>query len=247
VANVASGSTTAPAPVTVTLAGSDANGNGLTYQVITQPAHGTVSLSANIATYFPQPGFVGNDTFTYAVWDGSTDSGLATASVTVSPGECVLSAAALVPTADFPGLAVPFRAQGTLSACSSPISYDWDFGDGSAHGTGTNVAHTYPAEGDYTWTLTATSPGASDTVTGVLTISRSLGPPLTLTLIPLGFMVELVWPVDNIPTSLENCTDLSDPYGWQPDVDPIFSDGINNTTYVLMLYDNQYFRLRRVP
>ncbi|MGH7968327.1 MAG: PKD domain-containing protein, partial [Limisphaerales bacterium] len=213
----------------------------------TQPAHGTVSISGNVATYFPEPGFVGNVSFTYAVWNGSTDSGLATASVSINPGQCVLSAAALAPAADFPGVPVPFRAQATLAACAGAISYDWDFGDSSPHASGTNVSHTYPVDGDYTWTLTTTSGSASDVVSGVVTISPTLGPPLSLTLIPLGFMVELSWPVDNIPTSLETSTDLSDPYSWQLDVDPIFSDGINNTTYILMMYDSQYFRLRRVP
>ena len=100
---------------------------------------------------------------------------------------------------------------------------------------------------DYSWTLTVSSGTATNTTAGVLTISPTLGPPLTLTLIPMGFMVELLWPADNIPTSLETSVDLAKPYSWQPDFDPIFSDGSTNSTYILMTTDQQYFRLRRVP
>lgn len=240
-------STVAPAPITFAVPGSDANGDSLSYRVVTQPGHGRVSIAGNLATYFPDPGFVGTDSFTYAAWDASTDSNLGTVSLTVNPGACSLSASALVPTADFPNRPVPFRSSGTLVACSGPISYDWDFGDGSAHGSGASVSHIYPVAADYNWTLTASSGGVTNTVSGVLTISPTLGPPLVLTLIPMGFMVELLWPVDNIPTSLETSTDLGQPYSWQPDYDPIISDGVTNTTFILMTSDIQYFRLRRVP
>ncbi len=234
-------------PVTMTLQGSDTDLDPLTYRVVTAPAHGNVSLSGNVATYFPDPGFVGTDSFTYAAWDGAADSNLGTVSLTVSPGQCVLTANALAPMADFPSVPVPFRATASLSACSGPISYDWSFGDGTPHAAGTNVSHIYPAPADYNWTVTVGGSGVTNVLTGTVTISATLGPPLTLTLIPLGFMVELSWPVDRVPTSLETSTDLSQPYSWQPDFDPVFSDGINNTTFPLVISDQLYYRLRRVP
>ena len=238
---------TAGAPVTITLQSFDANGNALAYQFITQPVHGTVSLNGNVATYFPGPAYIGTDSFTYAAWDGSTDSNLGTVSLTVSAGQCALATSALAPTAAFPKWPVPFRAAAVLSACSGSISYDWDFGDGTPHGSGTNVSHVYPVAADYTWTVTARSGTAASTISGNVTISPTLGPPLTLTLIPLGFMVELSWPADAVPTSLETAIDLGQPFCWQPDVDPIFSDGSNNIVYVLVTTDQQSFRLRRLP
>ena len=65
-------------PVGVTLVASDADGNPLTLRIISQPAHGRVGLAGTIATYFPDAGFTGVDRFTFAAWDGATDSNLGT-------------------------------------------------------------------------------------------------------------------------------------------------------------------------
>ena len=53
----------------------------------------------------------------------------------------------------------------TYNCVGSPTSYDWDFGDGSAHGSGDADAHTYTTPGNYTVTLRVT--GA--TGTGIVT------------------------------------------------------------------------------
>jgi len=42
-----------------------------------------VALDGTTATYFPFDGFSGVDTFTFAAWDGWTDSNLGTVTVTV--------------------------------------------------------------------------------------------------------------------------------------------------------------------
>lgn len=68
----------------VTLAASDADRNAVTLRIVSQPAHGTVALKGSVATYFPEPGFVGTDSFTFAAWDGSIDSNLARVTVTVA-------------------------------------------------------------------------------------------------------------------------------------------------------------------
>ena len=70
-------------PVSAILQASDADGNGLTLRIVSQAAHGTVGLSGTMATYFPEAGFSGVDTFTFAAWDGSTDSNLGTITVSV--------------------------------------------------------------------------------------------------------------------------------------------------------------------
>ena len=51
-----------------------------------RPAHGTVGLQGSRATYFPDAGFTGADGFTFAAWDGSTDSNLASVSISVGTG-----------------------------------------------------------------------------------------------------------------------------------------------------------------
>ena len=71
-------------PVPIPLSASDADGNTLTLRIVSQPANGTVGLTGTNATYYPAHGFSGTDTFTFAAWDGETDSNLGTATVTVS-------------------------------------------------------------------------------------------------------------------------------------------------------------------
>jgi uncharacterized CHY-type Zn-finger protein len=69
-------------PVAIALVASDPNGNPLTYRIITQPPQGRVGLSGNQATYHPDPGYAGPDSFTFAASDGQTESNLGRITVT---------------------------------------------------------------------------------------------------------------------------------------------------------------------
>ncbi len=75
--------TAADTPGSVTLSSTDANGQSRTVRIVGQPHHGTVALAGTQATYFPDPGFAGADSFTYAAFDGFKESNLGTVSVTV--------------------------------------------------------------------------------------------------------------------------------------------------------------------
>ncbi len=79
----ASVGTTVDVAVTVSLMASDADGNSLTLRVVNQPQHGAVGLVGAQATYYPEKGFSGSDSFRFAAWDGSIDSNLGTVFVTV--------------------------------------------------------------------------------------------------------------------------------------------------------------------
>ncbi|MEI7831644.1 MAG: Ig-like domain-containing protein, partial [bacterium] len=68
----------------ITLAGSDVDGNNLTYIVVTQPAHGTLAGTAPNLTYTPALNYNGPDSFTFKVNDGVVDSATATVSITVT-------------------------------------------------------------------------------------------------------------------------------------------------------------------
>ena len=70
-------------PVDIPLGASDQDGDLMTLRIVSQPANGTVALNGTTATYFPFDGFSGVDTFTFAAWDGWTDSNLGTVTVTV--------------------------------------------------------------------------------------------------------------------------------------------------------------------
>ena len=70
----------------ITLTATDPNNNPLTYSIVTQPSHGTLSPSTPggpARTYTPQAGYVGPDSFTFKANDGTVDSNTATVSITV--------------------------------------------------------------------------------------------------------------------------------------------------------------------
>ena len=63
----------------VTLAASDADGNPLTYSIVSGPAHGSLgNLSGNQVTYTPAASYRGPDSFTFKANDGAADSNVAT-------------------------------------------------------------------------------------------------------------------------------------------------------------------------
>jgi FtsP/CotA-like multicopper oxidase with cupredoxin domain len=68
----------------ITLAATDANGDALTYSVVTSPAHGTLSGMAPNVTYTPAANYFGADSFTFKANDGLADSNVATVSITVN-------------------------------------------------------------------------------------------------------------------------------------------------------------------
>ncbi|MEE9351414.1 MAG: Ig-like domain-containing protein, partial [Thiotrichaceae bacterium] len=70
-------------PKLVTLDATDSDGDTLTYIKVTDPAHGTLSIQNNILTYTPDTNYNGSDSFTYKINDGTGDSNIATASITI--------------------------------------------------------------------------------------------------------------------------------------------------------------------
>ncbi len=246
VVNASTGAVSA-VPVSLPLSASDPSGHALTLRIVDQPAHGTASLSNNVATYFPAPGFVGSDQFTFAAWNGYTDSNLGTVSVNTAAGNCVLAVTAAVPTAAYPNHSVPFGAAASLAGCAGTFAYDWDFGDGTPHGTDATVCHLYAVPGDYAWTLTVTADGTQRTASGIVTISATLGPPVPLSITSADYVMTLTWLVDRIPVSLETSYDMTQPYSWQPVLDTPTITGTNATLQVYVLPGPQFFRLRRVP
>jgi hypothetical protein len=83
-----SAATRSDSPVLIDLQASDANGDPLRLRIVDQGKHGTVGLDGATARYVPEPGFTGDDTFTFAASDGSTDGNLATVTVAVGGPLC---------------------------------------------------------------------------------------------------------------------------------------------------------------
>ncbi len=84
VANAQSVSTPSGVAKAITLSGSDVDGNPLTYAIVANPTHGTLSGSGNSRTYAPSAGYAGADDFTFTVNDGTATSATATVSITVT-------------------------------------------------------------------------------------------------------------------------------------------------------------------
>jgi N-acyl-D-amino-acid deacylase len=60
--------------LTFTLVGTDADQDPLTYEVVTQPAHGSLTGTAPALTYTPAAGYFGPDRVTFTVSDGKSTS-----------------------------------------------------------------------------------------------------------------------------------------------------------------------------
>ena len=67
--------------LSIMLAGTDADGDKLTYSIVTKPSHGSLRGRAPHVTYTPTPGKGAKDEFTFMVSDGKATSTLATISI----------------------------------------------------------------------------------------------------------------------------------------------------------------------
>ncbi len=142
VANAQSVSTPQGTAKAITLTGSDANGDPLTYAIVSQPTRGTLSGTPPNVTYTPSAGYSGSDSFTFKVNDGKVDSAPATVSITVTP----VNAA---PVANAQSVSTP---QGTAKAITltgsdangDPLTYAIvsQPANGALSGTPPNVTYT---------------------------------------------------------------------------------------------------------
>jgi len=71
--------------IDIALTAEDFDGDVLEYVIVDQPAHGTVTLVGNVATYTPALNYYGTDSFTYKANDGAVDSNMAVVTITVTP------------------------------------------------------------------------------------------------------------------------------------------------------------------
>lgn len=82
------------------------------------------------------------------------------------------------PNAGLPSLAVEFSSAGSTDPYGLPLSYSWDFGDGSAPSTDPNPTHNYSTNGNYTAMLTVNGgTGGTQTATAAAPITVGHAPP----------------------------------------------------------------------
>jgi PKD repeat protein len=122
-------------------------------------------------------------TYTVAVLGGTTCTHTGTVTV------CGLACGATVPAKSTVGLAVAFAGSASVTGgCAPAITYDWNFGDGTAHSSAQNPSHTYASAGSYTWTFTVSAGSATCVRTGaittvnppVITLMKKVAPPFKI-------------------------------------------------------------------
>jgi hypothetical protein len=70
--------------VALTLTASDANGDALTFSVVSGPSNGSLSGTAPSLTYTPAANYFGPDSFTFRASDGTLESNVATVSINLT-------------------------------------------------------------------------------------------------------------------------------------------------------------------
>ncbi len=106
--------------VVATLSASDQESDALTLSIARDPAHGTVKLTGEKATYTPAAGYTGTDKFTFRANDGKVNSNVATVSITVEP----LPVTNTPPTANSASLITPFNTSATLALAATDAEND---------------------------------------------------------------------------------------------------------------------------
>lgn len=85
VAVAKSATTNEDSSVSITLSGTDPDGDALTYAIVSPPTSGTLSGTGATRSYLPAANSSGSDSFTYTVSDGTLVSEPATVMITVTP------------------------------------------------------------------------------------------------------------------------------------------------------------------
>jgi hypothetical protein len=228
------------ASVAMTLPGSDADSNPLTFRIVSQPAHGSVGISGNTATYFADAGYVGPDQFTFAANDTYSDSNLSTGKVDVAQGPVSITAHAQVPPSYPSAWPTPFAIVPSVVNSTSTPSVSWTFGDGSPSTSGLYPTHTYANPGSYQWSVTCSAGGATVIKSGVIQITA----PMRLTQTVAGEDLTISWPATLADVILESSPELGMGAHWSWVTEGVVT-GPNEVRLPLSLAGNRYYRINR--
>lgn len=161
--------------VAITLTGTDVDADPLQYQIITQPANGTVANNNNGAfDYVPNPNFSGTDSLAYIANDGTGNSTSAIVTITVNPINDIPTPMAVSVTTD-----EDTQVSGTLVA-QDPEGDMITFALLNMPSKG-NVTLVDPNTGQFTYTPNANENG-TDTFTFTASDASGTSMPATVTI-----------------------------------------------------------------
>lgn len=163
-------------PLSIALSAIDSENDPLTFRVVSQPLHGTLSGTAPNLTYTPAAGYVGPDVFTFAANDGATDSNSATVAITVLTNMPAVNGLTATTVFNKP-------VNTTLAATDPrnlPLTYEITAGpaNGSLSGTAPNLVYTpaleYVGPDSFTYRV---SNGQSTSSIATVTLAVTIGTP----------------------------------------------------------------------
>ncbi len=159
--------TSGPAPLNVSFDGglsSDPENDPLTYSWTF--GDGGTATGVTPSYQYNTPGVY---TVTLTVSDGALSDQSTTTITVTAPNQAPTASFTATPTSGDAALFVSFDATGSSDPENDPLTYSWNFGDGSS-GTGITTTHTYLAGGEFTVTLTVNDGAAIGTATTTITV-----------------------------------------------------------------------------
>jgi len=230
--NVVSGATDNATPLNLPVSISPVTA---TLKIISQPENGSLGVSNNVLTYIPNSGYVGTDAFTYAAWDNSKNSTLATGTVSVVQGPYLLGVVAHV-AADYPaGWPVAFAATATVTNYGGAVAFNWNFGDGSPSSTNQFPTHKFNSPGIFAWSVTATASNATASASGSIHITA----PVMLNLSSVNGHAAVVVPTNTAFGILEQSSSLGSTAVWAAVTNE------SGSTITIPAAGNRFFRVRQ--
>ena len=127
VAETQSVETNEDSAVVITLTGSDADGDTVSYEIVSQPGNGTLAGTPPSVIYTPNKDFSGSDSFDFKLNDSILDSAIATVNITVNPLNDAPLASAGTDQEVFVGDPVTLDGSGSTDADGDFLTYTWSF------------------------------------------------------------------------------------------------------------------------